>query len=71
KAMALFAAEAVVDRNVNANLGRGWLTVSEAERPVVERALLVLEASWVSMAPGFSSELAPENSPVWRAGDQP
>ena len=46
KAMALFAAEAVVDRNVNANLGRGWLTVSEAERPAIEQALLVLEASW-------------------------
>jgi hypothetical protein len=25
----------------------------------------------LSMAPGFSSEVAPENSPVWRAGDQP
>ena len=46
KAMALFAAEAVVDRNVNANLGRGWLTVSEAERPAIEQALQVLEASW-------------------------
>jgi cellulose synthase operon protein C len=46
KAMALFAAEAVVDRNVNANLGRGWLTVSEEERPAIERALLVLEVSW-------------------------
>jgi tetratricopeptide (TPR) repeat protein len=46
QAMALFAAEAVVDRNVNANLGRGWLTVSEAERPAIEQALLVLEASW-------------------------
>jgi tetratricopeptide (TPR) repeat protein len=46
KAMALFAAEAVVDRNVNANLGRGWLTASEAERPAIEQALLVLEASW-------------------------
>jgi tetratricopeptide (TPR) repeat protein len=46
KTMALFAAEAVVDRNVNANLGRGWLTVSEAERPGVEQSLLVLEASW-------------------------
>ena len=46
KAMALFAAEAVVDRNVNANLGRGWLTACEAERPAIEQALLVLEASW-------------------------
>ena len=49
KAMALFAAEAVVDRNVNANLGRGWLTVGEAERPAIEQALRVLDASWDSI----------------------
>jgi hypothetical protein len=31
-----------------------------------DAALLIM-----SMAPGFSSEVAPEDSPVWRAGDQP
>ncbi len=46
KTLALFAAEAVVDRNIYANLGRGRLTVSEPERPAVERSLTVLEASW-------------------------
>ena len=25
----------------------------------------------VSMAPRFSSKVAPQNSPVWRVGDQP
>jgi hypothetical protein len=34
-------------------------------------ALTVVEDMRMSMAPGFSSEVAPENSPVWRAGDQP
>ena len=46
KALAFFAAEAVVDRNIYANLGRGRLTVSESERPAVEHSLTVLEASW-------------------------
>ncbi len=26
---------------------------------------------WLSMAPRFSSKVAPQISPVWRVGDQP
>ena len=42
------------------------------DRPLEEhRRPDALALRRVSMAPGFSSEVAPENSPVWRAGDQP
>jgi putative transposase len=32
---------------------------------------LVADTSLLSMAPRFSSRVAPQNSPVWRVGDQP
>src|SRR6185437_8316675 len=56
-----------------------------ALRGVLRTALAVVNAPWrrlspldgrvqrsqLSMAPRFSSKVAPQNSPVWRVGDQP
>ena len=46
KTIALFAAEAVVDRNIFANLDRGRLTVGESHWPEIRQSLVVLEEHW-------------------------
>ena len=41
------------------------------ERLLSGTALASDETGLLSMAPRFSSKVAPQNSPVWRVGDQP
>jgi cellulose synthase operon protein C len=46
RTLALFAAEAVVDRNIIANEKGGRLTVGEPERSLVAKSVPVLQTSW-------------------------
>ena len=46
KTLALFAAEAVIDRNIFANLDPGRLTVGEPHWPEINQSLAVLEEHW-------------------------